>query len=88
MSNGINCFKCKHFWYDYYPDVPVIRQSGCGKGHEKTCRNTPFDEVFTCVDYEHSYLTSHYWGYWFWLGVSLIMIIACIVSFLKTHGGL
>ena len=88
MSNGINCFKCKHFWYDYYPDVTVIRQSGCGKGHEKTCRNTPFDEVFTCVDYEHSYLSRHYWGYWFWLGVSLFVVIACIVSFLKTHGGL
>ena len=36
MSEGVDCFKCKHFWYDYYPDVPMIRQSGCGKGHENT----------------------------------------------------
>ena len=78
-----NCFECKHCDWKYREDVPfpIHEYVKCKLGHEQTSYNTEFTEDFICKDYQHSYFTKTYLGYWLW-GFIITLFLLSVISLL------
>ena len=81
----VYCKICKYSEYDYYPNVPVLRDVYCKK-NDITDYHTPYDELdtFNCEDYEVSVIR---YGLSHLMEILMILLVLCVIRVIIDYMG-